>query len=333
MRRDDEGWLIADRPEEKEQFIRMAEELEGEGLNPVFKPFDEIEFPLTEFPAAARVMLDKRLSYVYQYALFDHLEKNGGTRIINGFEPMLASNKATVYSLWERKLKDDRELDLRMPETLMTKDRAAAERFVEEHGDVLFKPIYASVGWGIERLDREGDYAEKIGEALDFFQYVYLQRFVPNRDFDVRTIVVGDEVVAQYARRNESYLHNIKRGGLGCNITEEGDLECPTEEGGVEVFRNQLRPGEAERIERAALKIRELSGLDMVGTDIMPGEEGELYLLEWNPSFQFSGAERTTGENVAGRIADYIRRETEKRGSNYGDIFKFLGAALKEDSI
>ncbi len=49
----------------------------------------------------------------------------------------------------------------------------------------------------------------------------------------------------------------------------------------------------------------------MMGLDFLPSKKGDLYLLEWNSTFGFKGAEETTNTNIAGQIVDYIIRKLE----------------------
>lgn len=319
-------WLIADKPEEKHQHTLVKEELERMDIKSELIDYADIKFPIDfdKSPKIARFIIDKKDRLPFQFAIFDNLKRNG-TVILNEFEPMLMANKATSYAIWKNAHETDPNLGFLMPKTILTKDAEKARQFIDENENVLFKPIYSGAGWGIEMLNKDDpDLEEKLQDIccrgreiegkdgtvskIPPLHYFHLQKFVPNKNFDIRSIVIGNRHIAKYARYNEDVLHNIAQGGMGCKIQQNGDLKCKNAETDEFItFQDKLTRSQVRKIKSITNKVKELSGLDMVGVDIMPDQEGNMHVLEWNPSFQFTMGEKITRADIPKHIAKYIK--------------------------
>src|SRR5262249_56845067 len=68
----------------------------------------------------------------------------------------------------------------------------------EELGDVVVKPVFGSLGLGIERLSLAD--SRRLETLLGESGALYLQKFVAGVERDVRAFVVGDRVEAAVAR-------------------------------------------------------------------------------------------------------------------------------------
>src|SRR3954453_18763829 len=76
----------------------------------------------------------------------------------------------------------------------------ALEAFAELGADVIVKPLFGSMGWGMARVD-DADVAQRVVRALEIERAVsYLQEAVPHAGVDVRALVVGGRVVAAIER-------------------------------------------------------------------------------------------------------------------------------------
>jgi RimK family alpha-L-glutamate ligase len=108
------------------------------------------------------------------------------------------------------------DADIPVPETFVAQTvREGIEYFDRLGGEVVYKPIFGSMGNGIRLL-------EDRSEALSFFQQqiglgevLYLQKFIPHGHCDVRVMVIGDQTVAMQRRRPGHWLTNIAQGATG----------------------------------------------------------------------------------------------------------------------
>ncbi|WP_226661207.1 30S ribosomal protein S6--L-glutamate ligase [Microbulbifer aggregans] len=109
---------------------------------------------------------------------------------------------------------------------------------------------------------------------------------------DIRCFVVGGKVIAAMQRKaaKGEYRSNLHRGGT------------------AEVIK--LTP--AER--RLALNAAKVMGLDLAGVDILRSSHGPL-VIEVNSSPGLEGIENATGIDVAGKIIEYIEKDS-KLGPN-----------------
>ena len=93
-----------------------------------------------------------------------------------------------------------RRANLRVPEQLLVKDIAQAERFLEQHGAVVVKPARGEQGNGISVDVRDAAALRAaIDEARKFCENVLLEEYV--RGSDLRIIVIDGKVVAAATRK------------------------------------------------------------------------------------------------------------------------------------
>lgn len=119
---------------------------------------------------------------------------------------------------------------------------------------------------------------------------ILLQEFVQeSAGVDIRTIVVGNRVVASMKRQSldDDFRSNLHKGGEGTPIklTDE------------------------ER--KIAIKAAKAMGLNVAGVDLMRSERGPL-VLEVNSSPGF-GIEKITGRDVATAIIEYVELNAKQR--------------------
>lgn len=106
---------------------------------------------------------------------------------------------------------------------------------------------------------------------------------------DIRCFVVGKKVIAAMQRSavKGEYRSNLHRGGT------------------AQVIR--LRPEERALAVRAA----QVMGLDLAGVDIIRSTHGPL-VIEVNSSPGLEGIEAATGEDIAGKIIDYVEKDSQQ---------------------
>ena len=107
---------------------------------------------------------------------------------------------------------------------------------------------------------------------------------------DIRCFVVGEKVVAAMKRQAQpgEFRSNLHRGGSA----------------------SLLKITPAERA--TAIKAAKIMGLNVAGVDILRSERGPL-VLEVNSSPGLEGIENATKVDIAGKIVEYIERNTSKK--------------------
>src|SRR3954467_8852256 len=88
----------------------------------------------------------------------------------------------------------------------------ALEAFDALGADVIVKPLFGSMGFGMARVE-DLDVAQRVFRALEIERAIYyLQETVPHAGTDVRALVVGDRVVAAMERVGDGWRANLSRG-------------------------------------------------------------------------------------------------------------------------
>ena len=169
--------------------------------------------------------------------------------------------------------------DVATPRTFLLQDLGEAQRAVAAMGRAVMKPLYGSLGRGVELVGP--DDRERLAARLARRGALYLQEYVA-APLDVRALVVGDDVIAAVARRPPpgEFRSNLDLGASAHAIT--------------------LSPAESAFAVRAARAI----GLDYAGVDLLIGDAGPL-VLEVNGTPSFRGVERATGVDVAEAIVEW----------------------------
>jgi RimK family alpha-L-glutamate ligase len=184
---------------------------------------------------------------------------------------------------------------LATPQTVVcerVEDAAAAFRIM---GDVIVKPLFGSMGLGMVRLSDE-ETAWRVFRALEAIRGIYyLQRAIPHEGRDIRAFVIGDRVVAAIERRSPGWRTNISRGGEATAIT------LPAEWSDM------------------ALRAARAVGAAYAGVDLLPAQDGTVYVLEVNGIPGWRGLQEATSFDVAGALIDHVasmhRAHSATRGS------------------
>jgi tetrahydromethanopterin:alpha-L-glutamate ligase len=187
------------------------------------------------------------------------------------------------------------EAGLPTPRVRVVQRLDEARRALEELGAALVKPVFGSLGEGIERLSPDDD--GRLAELLASQGALYLQELITDVERDVRAFVVGDRVTAAVARRP---VPGEFRGNLSQGAT-------------VEAF--DLEPALAA----VAVAASRMVGLEYSGVDLLLTAEGP-QLLEVNGAPSFRGIHRATGRDMAEAIVDHalvLRRSGEANAVGY----------------
>src|SRR3954466_1458444 len=155
----------------------------------------------------------------------------------------------------------------------------ALEAFDDLGSDVIVKPLFGSMGFGMARVE-DPDVAQRVFRALEIERAVYyLQETVPHDGIDVRAVVVGERVVAAIERVGDGWRANLARGARARPIALDDD--------------------------RAALAVRAAAvlGCDYAGVDLL----GD-FALEVNGIPGWHGVEEATGVDVAAALVEHLER-------------------------
>ena len=179
---------------------------------------------------------------------------------------------------------------LPVPRSLMTESIEDAAEFVRENFPCVLKPITGFGGMGVQLIDREFD-KEHIYDYLKFHSQLFgkgafiLQEYVQNPGYDIRALVVDGEVIASMKRiGGEGITHNIHAGGM----PEKNDTD----------------------VTELAIKSASSVKGNIVGVDIIPDQEGKLWVLEVNATPGWAGIQQVTDFDISAYIADVLSRKT-----------------------
>jgi ribosomal protein S6--L-glutamate ligase len=119
---------------------------------------------------------------------------------------------------------------------------------------------------------------------------LYLQQFIPHSGWDLRVFVLGGRVLTAMRRfSNGDWRTNVAQGGRG------------------EVVRLSSEE------ERMALRAASELGAVMAGVDLLPGPEGESYVLEVNAVPGWHALAPVTGVDVAAAVIDFLVHDYRAR--------------------
>ena len=214
-----------------------------------------------------------------------------GIAVVRQFEQMdvYSPNTANGIDNSRDKLRSIQILsrhDIKIPATTFARDRADVLPAIERIGGapVVIKLLEGTQGIGVI-LAPDDRVAEAIIETLQSTkQNVLIQRFIAeSKGRDIRTLVVGDRVVAAMRRRAQGgeFRSNLHRGGTSERVEIDPDFE------------------------RVAVQSAQIMGLRVASVDMLESKDGPL-VLEINSSPGLEGIEVATGLDIAGAIVDYM---------------------------
>ncbi|MHA1820240.1 MAG: ATP-grasp domain-containing protein [Promethearchaeota archaeon] len=221
------------------------------------------------------------------------------------------------------------------PEAIITEEYSSAmDAFHILGGDVIVKPLFGARGRGVSRITNEGLAEYFFYNLLRMDEPYYIQKYYNHGNYDIRSLVIGDEVVALYKRESNSWKSNI-HGGAKAVLIEGGKAGADNHESSGDNNPNTgLVKTPINELEELALRSAEAVQGDIIGVDIIETDEGP-YVIEVNavPGFLgYMGIFETdnNGESNLRRVVDeghslehngQMREiEIKKRNSKYRDI-------------
>ena len=171
-----------------------------------------------------------------------------------------------------------------VPDTVVCEHAADAVDAIRQFGDAIVKPIFGSMGHGMVRVS-DPDVGFRICRSLEQVGCVfYVQRAIAHGGRDIRAFVVGGRVLGAIERRAPAgeWRTNVSRGGTARAIALPAAWTA------------------------LALQAAALVGADYAGVDLLPDEDGRVYVLEVNGIPGWQGLQEATGLDVAGAIVDQV---------------------------
>ncbi|MEX2141669.1 MAG: RimK family alpha-L-glutamate ligase [Pirellulales bacterium] len=175
---------------------------------------------------------------------------------------------------------------LPVPRTITCQTVAQAlQAFDDLGGDVVLKPLFGSEGRGITRL-KDRALAERAFRLLvDLGSVLYLQEFIPHNGADIRVLIVGNKVLAMRRVNPFDWRTNISRGAVAEAVEPRDEW--------VELARSAA----------------DAVGASVAGVDLLPGRDGQMYVIEVNavPGWKaLAGAHR---RDVAAMVLEHLQEQ------------------------
>jgi len=212
---------------------------------------------------------------IYRMDLLHKLERSGMFIINPPLSIERSVDKYHTLALFE-------EHGLPVPQTVVTESlEEALKGFHDLGGDVVIKPLFGSRGVGSTRVT-DPDVAERLFRAIIFYHGVlYLQKFIPHGDSDVRAFVVGDRVIAAMHRVAANWKTNVSLGAkpVALNLKEE--------------------------LEKLAVEATRVLGCKIAGVDILESDEGPV-IIELNSQPGWRGLQTVASVNIAEEIVEFV---------------------------
>ena len=179
-----------------------------------------------------------------------------------------------------------------IPKTVFARETTDLEDVLEQVGGapVIIKVARGTQGNGVVLAEtRKAAKAVMQAFYVEGVNFLVQEYIDESAGQDIRAFVVGGEVVASMRRQNldDDFRSNLHQGGTGEPV--------------------ELTEGER----KVALKAAKAIGLSICGVDMVRSKRGPL-VLEVNCSPGF-GIEHVTGINVAGKIIDYVEKNSQGR--------------------
>ena len=176
------------------------------------------------------------------------------------------------------------------PRTIACQTRSQAiEAFQLLGNDVLLKPLFGGEGRGIIRIQDDDMAWRAFGAIAQLGQVFYLQEFIPNAGYDIRILFVGER------------WYSIKRDGGADWRTNVSQGATPS----------RYAP-KAKELELAKSAVESLGDFDhrenILGVDLLPGNDGELYVLEVNAVPGWKGVSQTHDDDLAQVLVQHVRK-------------------------
>ena len=270
------GWHVLDA-------IRAAAELghvaEAVDFRRVLAGVETAPSPLAGFDAAlVRTMPAGSLEQIVFRMDLLHAATAAGVRILNpprALETCVDKYLTTVRLSRAGLLTPPTHVSQRADDALIA--------FEQLGGDVVLKPLFGSEGRGMVRLT-DPETAWRTFHVLEHTgQVIYQQRFVKHPGWDLREFVIAGRVIAAMRRSSHGdWRTNVAQGGTAENVKL------------------------SDTAVSLAIRAAEAVGCPVAGVDLLPGPNGELYVIEVNAVPGWKALAPVSGVDVAKAIMQFL---------------------------
>lgn len=160
--------------------------------------------------------------------------------------------------------------------------RQALEAFDRLGSDVVVKPIFGGEGRGITRIDDQALAMRAFKMLEQFRAVIYLQQFIPHEGYDLRLLVIGQQVFGMRRFNHSDWRTNVSLGAS----TEPLEVDSSMRE--------------------LALEAAAAVECPLAGVDLLPGSDGQVYLLEVNAVPGWKALSRTLRLDVAALVLELM---------------------------
>lgn len=172
---------------------------------------------------------------------------------------------------------------LRVPPTWTCQTwQAAMDAFEQLGGDVVVKPLFGSEGRGITRVSDAALALRAFKLLAQLDTAIYVQQYLPHYGYDLRVLVIGDQLLAMRRANPHDWRTNVSRGATTESIALDAAL--------------------AQMARTAA----QVVGAPLAGVDLLPARDGHVYVLEVNAVPGWKALARTLQLDVARLVLDYV---------------------------
>ena len=241
----------------------------------------------------------KSLDEEFDLAFERSVSTSQGLNTIRYFESfdVLSVNPSVVIDRCSDKIQTSLLLqrkNISQPDVYIAHSADGALQAIESLGyPVVLKPVVGSWGRLLARIN-DRDAAEALIEhktTLGSYQHssFYIQDLVEKGGRDIRSFVIGDQVVAAIYRSSDHWITNTSKGGVATNCPVTSEIE--------------------EMSIRAAHAVNTEDAPTILAIDLFESE-GEILVNEVNSTMEFRNSIKTTGVNIPALMAEYLHEVT-----------------------
>lgn len=162
--------------------------------------------------------------------------------------------------------------------------KVAIEGFHALGGDVVLKPLFGGEGRGITRISDE-ELAHRAFKTLQQLgSVIYQQEFIEHEGYDLRLLVLGDQIWGMRRSNCNDWRTNVSRGAL----TEPLEV--------------------SDELRQLAHRAADAVGAPFAGVDVLDGRDGRRYVLEVNAVPGWKALSTTLSIDIAGEVLNYLER-------------------------
>lgn len=162
------------------------------------------------------------------------------------------------------------------------KAKQASDFFAAQKASYVFKPLFGSVGKGLELLEQLDQAKARFQLAEQNEKVIYLQHYIDSPHRDLRLFVIGDDVTCMARSNDNDWRKNIQLGGRAVPYL----------------------PTAHER--ELAIESARAIGVEIAGVDLLISDNEEPFVIEVNSSPGWQTLSRVSHVDIASKILAYL---------------------------